>query len=414
MRNFITVLKFEYLGTVKPKSFIITTALIAIILFAAVHIPMILDFVRGGDDPADYVIESVEDQPVAAFHDTTGWYTEDVFRAFDPHRNWMSVDNRRALESGVEQGDFEVGLYLYTDGLVVYMQGGNALFGNVGGYWELVRSVMQGNQMAQAGLDEGAIGTVLAVAPMMDVITIGRDAGQSYWVALVFGILLMLSITMFGAIVSQSVSTEKTSKAIELLTISTNPYSLMFGKVIAAGLAGLTLLAVIAIPTVFAMYQNLAAWQEFSPMVGGLLEMVLTSNLFGLALLFFVIGFFTYAFVYAAMSSTVSRAEDVASAQTVPALLAGVAYYVAFSAMFAPDALHVRILSYVPFFSPMVMMTRAMMTEIPLTELLLSIGASVFYILLLGFLCAKIYRIGIMLTGNKPGVRQILKLMRQS
>ncbi|MCL2368724.1 MAG: ABC transporter permease, partial [Oscillospiraceae bacterium] len=158
------------------------------------------------------------------------------------------------------------------------------------------------------------------------------------------------------------------------------------------------------------LYMNLAHGHEFAPMVGAIIEMIFASNILGLAFLFFLLSFFTYAFVFAALSSTVSRPEDLGSAQSLPSMLLMVAYFVA---LFAPDS-WLSILSYVPFFSPLVMMTRATTTEVPVMQIALSAGVSFVYLLGLGFLSAKIYRVGVMLTGNMPSLRQVFKLLRQS
>jgi len=276
------------------------------------------------------------------------------------------------------------------------------------------RFVAQSELLAAAHIDTDTIGHVLGTVPSMEVISVGRDGGQGQLVAMVFTILLMVIVSSYGAVVSQSVSTEKTSKAIELLTISTSSNSLIFGKVIGVGLVALTQFGAIIIPGAVMMYFNLDQWNTFAPMIGGIAGMIFESNILGLALLFFLLSFFIYAFAFAALSSTVSRAEDLSSAQSIPSLLLMVAYFVSFSALFNPEGFHVQVLSYVPFFSPLVMMARATMMEVPALEIALSAGVSFLYVLGLGFLSAKIYRVGIMMTGNRPSLRQVFKLLRQS
>ena len=411
MRNFFTVLKFEYAGMVRPKSFIITTALLAILLLAAANLPIILGlFNRGADGGYDMAHERAP----GVFYDATGWYSTEVLENFAPQFDWAPIESPDAIEAGLEEGDFAIGLRLGTDNIIVYMPGSDWMGGGVGMFYHMHRARMQANALEQAGVDVGTIEAVVATETNMEVVIVGRDGGQSYWIALAFSLLLMVIVSTSGAIVSQSVSTEKTSKAIELLTISTSPYSLMFGKVIAVGLVALTQFGVMLIPALFAMHWNLALWQEFSPMIGGIVELLFTSNLLGLTFLFFLLSYFTYAFVFAALASTATRAEDLSSVNTLPSMLLMVAYYVSFSALFAPEAMHVQILSYVPFFSPLVMMVRATMTEVPTMQIALSAGVSLLYVLGLGFLSAKIYRIGVMLTGNRPSLGKIFKMLRQS
>ena len=413
MRSFLKVLKFEYTGMVKPKSFKITTILFAVLLLAAACLPIIMGFFRGGGDDG-YAAYLDGGQP-AAFYDATGLYTEEVLTAFAPEHDWVRFSSREALSAAVEAEEFNLGIYFTPEGLVLYMPGSDTLFGaQPGYYWEMVRSILQANQLEAAGLSAGEIGAVLMIEPEMEVITLGRDASQGYWVTLVLSLLLFMCIQMYMAFVVHSVSTEKTSKAIELLTISASPYALMFGKVIGAGLVGFTQIVIALVPAVVAMHLNIDAWMEFSPMVAMILELVLSSHILPLALLLFVLGFFTFSFLAAALASTASRAEDVSSTQTLISLILVVAYYVSFTGIFAPGAAHIQILSFVPFFSPLILLTRIGMEYVPMWELLTSLGLSLIYMLLLGFLSAKIYRIGVMMTGNKPSLKRIFKMLRQA
>ena len=414
MRNFFTVLKFEYTGMVR-KGFIITTIVLAVLFLAVANLPLILGLFRGGDvdhyPGYGYVIQG---GAPGAFYDETGWYTPESIASFAPHFNWAPIANPADIEPGLEAGDFAIGLHLTADGVTVFMSGGDWMGGGAGAFFHMARAMAQYQTLTAAEVDEATIGTVLQADPSMEVVIVGRDGGQSYFVALAFTILLMIIVSSYGAIVAQSVATEKTSKAIELLTISTSSNSLIFGKVIGVGLVALTQFGAILIPGALMMYFNLDAWHSFSPVVGAIAQMIFESNILGMAFLFFLLSFFIYAFAFAALSSTVSRAEDLGSAQSIPSMLLMVAYFVSFSALFNPEALHVQVLSFVPFFSPLVMMARATMMEVPVMEIALSAGVSFLYVLGLGLLSAKIYRIGIMMTGNRPSLRQVFKLLRQS
>ena len=410
MRNFFTVLKFEYMGMLRPQSFLLFTGVLVAVLFAAANLPILMLLFNRGGDGADVIHERTP----GVFYDATGWYSPEVLETFAPHFDWAPIESPDAIEESLAEGDVAIGLYLEADGLIVYLPGGDWMGGGAFAFYDMHRAMMQANTLAEAGVNPGTIGAVIATETGMEVIIVGRDGGQSYWIALAFTLLLMLVVSTYGAVVSQSVTTEKTSRAIELLTISTSPYSLMFGKVFGVGLAALTQFGLILAPAFFMLYLNLERWQTFSPMLGGILELVFASHVLGLSLIFFLLSFFTYAFVFAALGSTVSRAEDLGSASAIPSMLLMAAYYMSFVALFTPEARLVEIFSYVPFFSPLVMMARTTMTEVPAMEIALSIGVSFLYLLGLGFLSAKIYRIGVMLTGNRPSLRKIFQLLRQS
>ena len=417
MKSMFTVLKFEYSGMTKPKSFKITTIIFALILLIAASLPMITGlFGRGGsgDDiggGGDYFFA----HHPAIFYDETGWYMEDVLASFLPQYNWQRANSPAELPVGLEDESFDVGLHFTFDGLIVYQPGSDAMFGGgTWAYWDMARAVAQTVTLSEAGVDDRTIANALAIDPQMEVITIGRDQGQGYWITLVLSLLLFLCISMYGSQVVHSVSTEKTSKAVELITISTTPYAMMFGKVLAAGLVGLSQILIALVPAIVALHVFLDRWHAFSPMIGHIIELAIGSNILPLALIYFLLGFFTYAFVFAGLASTVSKAEDVGSIQALPSLLLMVSYYLSFGNMFGAESLVFRILSFAPFFSPLVMLSRIGMAEVPMWEIAISIGANVLYIVLLGILCAKLYRVGVMLTGNRLKLGQLFKLIRQA
>jgi len=409
MRNFFKVLKFEYSGMVRPKSFLITTVLIAAVLLAAANLPLILGLFNRGDDATGHDYIDTGMQITGVFYDETGLYTPEVLASFLPQYNWVPVASPAMIEPGIDAGEFAVGLHLTAVATTAFAPGGSSM-AHWGAYYEMGRFVAQADLLEQIGIDAETIGAVLTTVPELEVVSVGRDGGQGQVVAMGFTILLMLMVSVCGGIVAQSVGTEKTSKAMELLTISTSSNSLIFGKVFGVVLAALTQFGLMLVPAFAMLYFNLERWHEFSPVAGAIIEMIFTSNMLGLAFLFFLLSFFTYAFVFAALSSTASRPEDLGSAQSLPSMLLMFAY---FAALLAPDA-WLRVLSYVPFFSPLVMMARATMTEVPVIEIALSAGVSLLYVIGLGLLSAKIYRIGVMLTGNRPSIRQIFKLLRQS
>ena len=415
MRSMFTVLKFEYSGMTKPKSFKITTIIFALVLLVAASFPLLSGlFGRGGGDDIGGGDMFYAHHP-AIFYDETGWYTEDILHDFLPHYDWQRANHPSELPEGVENESFDIGLHFTFDGLTVYQPGSDAMFGGgTWAYWDMARAVAQTVALSEIGVDDTAITNALAIDPQMEIITIGRDQGQGYWITLVLSLLLFMSISMYGSQVVHSVSTEKTSKAVELITISTSPYAMMFGKVLAAGLVGLTQILLALTPAIVVLHLSLDRWHEFSPIIGHIIELAIGSNILPLALIYFLLGFFTYAFVFAGLASTVSKAEDVGSIQALPSLLLVVSYYLSFGNMFGAESLIFRILSFAPFFSPLVMLSRIGMAEVPMWEVALSIGANVLYIVLLGTLSAKIYRVGVMLTGNRPKLGQLFKLIRQA
>ncbi|MCL2367800.1 MAG: hypothetical protein FWC72_02295, partial [Oscillospiraceae bacterium] len=137
MRNFFTVLRFEYRGMVRPKGFIISTAVFLIVLLALANLPLIMGlFNRGGDD---YNYEITGEQSPGVFYDATGWYTPEILTAFAPHIAWAPIGSPANIEAGIEAGDFVIGLHLTTQQTTVYAPGGDAAALNWHSFYEMGR-----------------------------------------------------------------------------------------------------------------------------------------------------------------------------------------------------------------------------------------------------------------------------------
>ncbi len=119
---------------------------------------------------------------------------------------------------------------------------------------------------------------------------------------------LYIVIIMYGQMIATSVATEKSSRAMELLITSAKPVSMMFGKVIAACLAGLIQLIAVFGTGLVCFQLNRSYWKD-NQLISSVFDMPVW--LLGYMLLFFILGFFIYAFLYGAIGSTASKVEDI-------------------------------------------------------------------------------------------------------
>ncbi len=133
-------------------------------------------------------------------------------------------------------------------------------------------------------------------------------------------------------------------------------------------------------------------------------------------LVFFVLGFFIYAFLYGAVGSTVSKTEDVGTA-SMPINMAFIVVYmvVIFSlSSGSVDNAAMKILSFFPLTSPMAMFARIAMSTVPFWEIALSIGLLVAGVVVIGVLAAKIYRVGVLLYGTRPKLGELIKALKRA
>lgn len=134
-------------------------------------------------------------------------------------------------------------------------------------------------------------------------------------------------------------------------------------------------------------------------------------NLLIYMLLFFVLGFFIYAFLFGAVGSTVSKVEDINTAVMPITMLFIVAFMVVIFSMSSGnvDNILMIVCSYIPFTSPMAMFTRIAMSTVPIYEIIISTVILVASLFGVGILSAKIYRVGVLLYGTKPKIGSIIK-----
>lgn len=286
--------------------------------------------------------------------------------------------------------------------------------------------------------------------------TIGEDgkeviteSGVYMGVSMVLGIVIYVFVTLFGAMVMSSVIEEKSSRVVEVLISSVKATELMFGKIIGIALVALTqfflwiiLTGAIVGVAGLAMGSNISdnlSTEQLATMAGGTqvagmdtAELVssatedgglgvIMSSLANLPIgqilicfiIFFIFGYMIYASLFAAIGSAVENEGDSQQLQiplTIPLMLG---FFLALYAFKAPDSSLVFWGSIFPLTSPIVMLAR-LPFGVPTWEIILSIGLLILTFILLAWLSAKIYRVGILMFGKKSTWKDLWKWLKMS
>jgi ABC-2 type transport system permease protein len=239
-------------------------------------------------------------------------------------------------------------------------------------------------------------------------------AGRSI-LATIFIVLLFISLVTYGMWVATSVATEKTSRVMELLISATRPRNLLLGKVIGVGASGLTQCLAIVLPAfaVFLLQDRIAA-VVLDPSAGpGSPIVSVTPGMLLAYGVFFLLALVLYTLAYAAAGSLVSRQEDVQQLAMPMSFLTMAGYILAIFALGSITARWVVALSFVPFFSPFLMVTRIMVGRAEPWEVALSLGLLVVTIGAVAVLAERVYGAGVLLYGQRPGLRMFLGAMRR-
>ena len=225
--------------------------------------------------------------------------------------------------------------------------------------------------------------------------------------------VLYLVIMMFGQKVAMSVVTEKTSRAMEVLITSASPVALMFGKILASSVAGI--IQIIAIfGSAFVSYNINKSYFENNAVMNTLFNF--PASLVGYLLIFFLLGFLIYSFLFGAMASTVSKIEDLSSVVMLIQIIFVAGFVISTNAMTSGDVNSdlMKGLSLFPLTSPMAMFTRVAMSQVPGLEILLSVAFLIIATIFIGYIAAKIYRVGVLMYGTKPTLGKIIKAIREN
>lgn len=243
-----------------------------------------------------------------------------------------------------------------------------------------------------------------------------RTASRSV-LATVLIVLIFVTLTVYGMWVATSVAAEKSTRVMELLISAATPRELLVGKVVGVGGAGLTQYAAIIVPAALVvLFQDRIATLILGPApLGGEAPLDgLTLPILGAFLVYFILGFILYALLYAAAGSLVSRQEDVQQLALPLSLISMASYIVAVAGIASIGSSAMFVLSFVPFSSPFVMLSRIMVGRVAPWEVALSVAILVASSVLILRLASRIYATGVILYGQRPGFRDFLRAARSA
>ncbi len=246
-------------------------------------------------------------------------------------------------------------------------------------------------------------------------------------IGMLFTILIYMFILMYGNMVMQAVLEEKKSRIVEVMVSSVKPVNLLIGKIIGIGLVGITQLAIWGV-LMGLFFSGLSFFMATHGQVDatamttgmgnfdmeGMMNTVMSINWLEIGfyfILFFIGGYILYASIFAMFASAVDSDEDTGQFMTPVTLVIVFAFMAGIYSVNNPDGPLAFWTSLIPFSSPIVMMVRIPF-GIPLWEKLLSIVLLYGTFILISILAAKIYRVGILMYGKKPSIKEMIKWVK--
>lgn len=428
MRKIWVIIKREYLVRVRTKAFAIGTVLSPLLMLALIVLPGFLATRGGGDrnitivdqtgDPQLYDLikrrlESPQEDGGAARSITTRFILsheavppgEDLTPVIERYKGVIAEDSDKSfvvLPPG-----------LYESGQPQYYSRNTADI-SIRALEDSISAGISERRLARDGFDPSKIRQYMRE---VDLVTHKIGAGgevteggrSDFFVA--FGLLffIYISVLIYGQVVMRGVSEEKQSRIAEIIVSSAKPTEMMLGKVIGIGMVGLTQIGIWAL-TAFVISAFGASF--FSSR--GVAVPNIPPSLLIYFVLYFLLGYFLFATLYAVVGSIVSSDEEAQQAQMPVTMLIVVPMIIFGMILSNPNSPTSVVLSMIPFFAPTLMMLRIAIVNPPLWEVLLSMAIMLVTILVLVWIAARIYRVGILMYGKRPSLAELGRWLRYS
>jgi len=450
MRKLLTIIKREYLTRVNSRAFIFSTLLGPIILVAFMVVPVLIAMMESGEatrlaivDQTGKIFDRVRDSIISEASEASepslpGGLPMDMSKSTEERASQAGMamnrdfkiekvepagrsleDIKRELNERVRREELDGYIVIPSDVLI----GRKAEYygRNVGDFVSslqieegLSRAVNE-QRLADTGVDQSLL-RELSKSVTLNTFKISeetevQDSGGAFFLVLGVGLLIFIMILMYGGTVLSAVMEEKETRIAEILFSSVRPFPLMLGKLVGVSLVALTQFAIWGLLIGgFSIYGAAAVKGQGMDLQ---LPPVSAASVVSFVV-FFLLGFFMYASVYAVIGSivrTYDESQGFLMVAIVPLILS---FYLVFPVIRSPESTMAFWASIVPLSSPVIMPVRIVSQAVPLWQIGLSLLISFGTVVLLTWLAARIYRIGMLMYGKRATIPEVWRWVKES
>jgi ABC-2 type transport system permease protein len=281
-----------------------------------------------------------------------------------------------------------------------------------------IRQSIIASRLEGAGIKPERIDSLTSVKVDLTSVRLDeRGRGDSGIVSFIFGaivaFMLYMMIMLYGQNVMRSVLEEKTTRVAEVIMASVKPDILLAGKILGVGAVGLTQQIVwVGSAGAFITYGAVMAKAMGAPQMQGMTFPTIPPSLLLSLVLFFILGYILYSAMFAAVGAMVGSQEEVQQAAQ-PVILLLIASIIFFQPILLnPSGTLAVAMSIIPFTSPIIMPVRMTTIQVPPLELAASLGALAITCLIVIWAAARIYRIGLLMTGKRPNLQELMRWIK--
>lgn len=416
------IFKHEYLIKLKSKGFILSTLLMPLGIVVIIGVIALVTYLSINDTSKKLAI-----------YDESGLWAKELINA-DSSIYYLYNGSLQTLRDDVQESKIDGFVSIDAD----FLQNGEAEIVSGGGGIGLISSVesdlshiLKQKRLEKYVTDPEIIallssGVHLKKSKLDDAGDASTDhsemlAGLGY----MFGMLVYMMMLMYGSMVMRSCIEEKANRIVEIIASSAKPMEIMMSKIMAIGALGLTQLLIwsslgigllnLGLPLAMSQASNNPALASGLNSELGLSPTSLPSLDISMVLgliFFFIAGYFIYATLFAAVGSAVDQEQDAQQLQTPLILPLIIPIFFLTNIITNPDGTMASILSIFPFFAPILMPVRLAATHVPFWELALCIALMVITFIGCLWVAGKIYRVGIMINGTQPKIKDLIRWIK--
>ena len=387
----------------QSKSYMIGTLVLAIIFIIGLCIPSFIKFnqfnLDGKAKTSTYGI--VDTQQLIK---DTRWLSEYVSNS-----EWRMIESREALEKGIQEEVYKAGFIVNSSTNFEYLVNNSSFDDEIQeGFRSAMSNLNRKIVLEEKGMNYDEIENIYNMPIISEQVILGKDSVGNYLYTYVLVFVLYMMIIMYGQMIAVSVTTEKSNRAMEILVTSTSTNSLIFGKVIAGTIASVLQVGVVLLSGMMSYQINVESWGHRLDFLFNIpSHVLLTFAVFG------TIGYMFYAFIFGALGALASKAEDVSKSISSITLIFVAVFLVAILGMTNSESMLMKVASYIPFSSCMVMFIRVAMGSVSSLEMVISLAILVVSTIIIGLIGSKIYRMGTLRYGNRITLSSALKHIKK-
>ena len=431
MIKFLAIVKREYLQRVRAKMFIVTTSLLPMVMLLFGLVPILIINIDAGSamrvaviDETGRMYEELNEAIIGdgprqegnAGNQRRRPFGNFILEPVDPNQSAEQI--KTELERRLQSKELDGYLLLPKD----FLERGQAEYfnRNPGDTFSqrtlesaLNRAVRE-QRLISARVDTKTreeLFKPVSVQTRSGATGEKRDLGSTFGLVFGIGFVMYLSILMYGQVVLGAVIEEKETRIAEILFSSVKPFTLMMGKLVGVSLVALTQL------TIWGIAFSAFAWFGVNLLASRGVKASIPSIPFSHFIffgLFFLLGYFIYATIYALVGSMVTTAQEGGQLAMPIILILVVSFYLFFPVSRSPDSTFSFWVSMIPFTAPVAMLVRIVTQTPPFWQIALSLLIGFAWVVVVMWIASRIYRVGMLMYGKRASIPEAWRWARQA